>query len=364
MTERAPARLEMESLEFEFHALPWNVVFGNKASRRLPHFINQLGFKKVLVISTPGQAERAQVIAASLGDLCAGTFTGARMHVPADTVGQALEKVKQTGADCSVTIGGGSTTGLGKILALKADLPFIAIPTTYAGSEMTNIWGMTEGGKKQTGRDTKVVPLLTIYDPELTLDLPPPIAGPSGINAMAQAVVNVMTEKPNPIIAALAEDAIRVLAANLPIVVKEPHNGQARARVLYGACLAGAALGSGVTGIHHRLCHVLGGGFDTPHADTHAILLPYTVAFNSGAVPDGAGRVAAALNAEDAARGVFDLLKATGCKTSLQQIGIKASDLDDIAARAVQTPCANPRPVTLDGVRQLLQNAFEGSLSP
>ena len=354
----------MEPMEFEFHALPWNVIFGNQASRRLPHFINQLGFKKVLVISTPEQAQQAQSIAGSLGELCAGTFTGARMHVPADTFRQALEKVRQTAADCSVTIGGGSTTGLGKILALKADLPFIAIPTTYAGSEMTNIWGMTEGGKKQTGRDTKVVPLLTIYDPELTLDLPPAIAGPSGINAMAQAVVNVMTEKPNPIIAALAEDAIRVLAASLPVVVKEPHNGEARARALYGACLAGAALGTGVTGVHHRLCHVLGGGYDTPHADTHAILLPHTIAFNSGAVPEAAGRVAAALNVRDAAQGVFDLLKATGCKTSLAQIGIKESDLDDVAARAVQTPCTNPQPVTFDGVRKLLQNAFEGSLFP
>ena len=353
----------MEAIEFEFHALPWNIVFGDNAVQRLPLFVNQLGFKKVLVLSTQEQAEQAQHLADLLGTSCVGIFSEAKMHVPIETYDKALEKVKQTGADCCVTIGGGSTTGLGKILSLKADIPFIAIPTTYAGSEMTNIWGITKEGKKYTGRDKRVIPVLTVYDPELTLDLPPEIAGPSGINAMAQAVVNIMTEKPNPIIAALAEDAIRALATSLPVIIKEPHNRQARSQALYGACLAGGALGTGVTGLHHRLCHILGGSYNTPHADTHTILLPHTIAFNSKAVPEGAKRVAAALNTHDAAWGIFDLLKVIGAKTALREIGLKETDLDDVAALATQTPCSNPEPVTLEGVRELLQNAFEGNLA-
>ena len=353
----------MEAIEFEFNALPWNIVFGDKSIRRLPQFLTRLGYSKALVLSTPELAGQAQQVAGLLGEACTGIYSEARMHVPVETYNQALEKARQTGADCSVTIGGGSTTGLGKILALKADIPFIAIPTTYAGSEMTNIWGITDGGKKQTGRNRKVVPLMTIYDPELTLDLPPEIAGPSGINAMAQAVVNVMTDKPNPIIAALADDAIRVLAAGLPVIIKEPHNRRARSMVLYGACLAGAALGTGVTGIHHRLCHALGGSYNTPHADTHAILLPHTIAFNSRAVPEAAGRVAMALNTHNAAWGVFELLKVVGSKTSLREIGLKETDLDDVAAQVTQTPCSNPQPVTFEGVRKLLQDAFEGRLS-
>ena len=350
----------METIEFEFKALPWNIVFGRNALRRLPQALSQFGFRKALVLSTPGQREQAQQVAVLIGDHCAGIFSEAKMHVPVATYQQALAEVQRSGADCSVTVGGGSTTGLGKILALKAKLPFIAVPTTYAGSEMTNIWGLTDRGTKRTGRDIKVVPLLTLYDPELTLALPAGITGSSGMNAMAHAVVTVMAEKRNPVISALAEQAIRALASSLPVLVKAGNNLEARTQALYGACLAGAALGAGTTGIHHRLCHILGGTYHTPHADTHAILLPHTIAYNSRAVPEGAGRVAAAMNCESAAQGMYELLMGICSRTSLSDIGITENDINDIAGLATQTPCQNPEPVTTERINVLLKNACHG----
>ena len=125
------------------------------------------------------------------------------------TVIEAVSEVERLGADCSLALGGGSTTGLGKVLALRLGLPNIVIPTSYAGSEMTNIWGMTEEGRKITGRDNIVLPTLTLYDPELTLSLPPAFAGPSGLNAMAQAVVNVAADNVNLIVSLMALEAVR-----------------------------------------------------------------------------------------------------------------------------------------------------------
>jgi len=347
-------------MEFEFAALPWRIIFGAGALRRLPDELDCRSLTRVLVLSTPEQRHHADAVAALIGARCSGIFDQAVMHVPTTTVADAQALASSLDVNCTVSIGGGSTTGLGKALALKSGLANIAIPTTYAGSEMTNVWGMTEAGRKTTGRDNKVVPEFAIYDPELTLDLPAAISGPSGINAMAQAVVNVTAASPNPIISALAVDGIRALAGSLPTVVAEPHNIEARTEALYGACLAGAALGVGITNLHHRLCHTLGGSFNTPHADTHAILLAYSVAYNSAAVPDATRRVAEAMGVPDAAQGIYDLLHRVSEKTNLQHLGLSEADLAAAADIAIETPCNNPAEVTGEGVAELLLDAYHG----
>lgn len=346
--------------EFRLQTLPWNVIFGAGKLAALPQELTALGLERALVLSTPEQAADAERIAALLGDACAATFTGARMHVPADVAAAAANKARECGADCSVSIGGGSTTGLGKALALDPGIPLVAVPTTYAGSEMTNIWGMTDGGRKRTGRDLRVLPRLTIYDAELTLDLPPAIAGPSGMNALAQATINAKDPRTNPVIASMALEAIRAIAAALPIVMQSPRDLDARGELLYGASLAGAALGAGVTSLHHRLCHTLGGSFDTPHAETHTILLPYSVAYAAPAVPVLMERIARALGADDAARGIHALSTSLGLPTSLRDIGIGQGDLERIADIATETEVVNPRPVTREGVLDLLHQAWEG----
>lgn len=347
-------------MEFEFAALPWQIVFGPGTLKRLPEELSRRGFERALVLSTPEQRHHAEMVATLVGEHAVGIFDQAVMHVPTTTVASAARHAEACAADCTISIGGGSTTGLGKALALRLALPNVAIPTTYAGSEMTNVWGLTEDGRKTTGRDTRVVPAFTIYDPELTLDLPAAISGPSGINAMAQAVVNATAAKPNPIITALALDGIRALAASLPRIVESPGDLGARTEALYGACLCGAALGVGITSLHHRLCHTLGGSFNTPHADTHAILLAYSVAYNAAAVPHATQRVAEALGVPDAAGGIYDLLHRVSGKATLQHLGLREADLDRAAAIATETPCHNPAEVTRAGVRDLFERAFHG----
>ena len=347
-------------INFQYKALPWNIIFGAGALSRLPEELGKLGYSRALVLSTPNQVGDGQSIVNLLGDKAVGLFDQAMMHVPVETVAQATAEVKRLEADCSVSIGGGSTTGLGKALAFNLGLPNIAIPTSYAGSEMTNIWGITENNRKITSRDNVVVPALTIYDPKLTLTMPAAFAGASGLNAMAQAVANLVSKDPNPIVSVMAQEAIRALSHSLPIVISDPDNMEARTEAMYGACLAGGALGTGTTGLHHRLCHTFGGTFNTPHAETHTILLPHSVAYNAAATPAGAGKIADAMGVDDAATGIFELAKTIGVPTALKDIGVKRTDLDEAAAVATETPVNNPEPVTKERVRALLENAYHG----
>ncbi|KGE04566.1 maleylacetate reductase [Pseudohaliea rubra] len=347
-------------LDFSYRALPWNIVFGVGALARLPEELDKLKLSSALVLATPHQTADGTAVVELLGERAAGLYDKAVMHVPAETAADALKEAERLGADCTVSIGGGSTTGLGKALALKAGLPNVAIPTTYAGSEMTNVWGITEAGRKVTGRDERVVPNLVIYDPALTLTLPAGLAGPSGLNAMAQAVVNVASNALNPIVASMALDAIRALARSLPRIIEAPDDLAARSEALYGACLAGGALGTGVTGLHHRLCHTFGGTFNTPHAETHTILLPHSVAYNAEAAAEGTQRIAEALGVADAAQGLFELARRVGAPTALSAIGIREEDLDRAAAVATETPINNPAPVTHAQIRAMLQNAWQG----
>ena len=347
-------------MDFRYKALPWNIIFAAGARKRLPEELSKLGYSRALVLATPHQADTGQAIVEQLGDKAAGLFKRAMMHVPVETLNLAIAEVKRLDADCSVSVGGGSTTGLGKALAFNMDLPNIVLPTSYAGSEMTNLWAVTRGNRKITRRDDVVVPTLTIYDPELTLTMPPAFAAASGMNAMAQAVANAAAEDANPISSVMALEGIRALAHSLPVIISEPGNMDARAGAMYGASLAGAALGTGTTGLHHRLCHTFGGTFNTPHAETHTILLPHGVAYNAGARPEATRRIAEALGVSDAATGLFELAGTLGAPTALKDIGVKEADLDEAAAITVEKPVNNPEPVTRDRVRALLENAWHG----
>jgi len=234
------------------------------------------------------------------------------------------------------------------------------VPTTYAGSEMTPIWGITEGGVKRTGRDPRVLPRTVIYDPALTLGLPPRIAGPSGINALAHCVEALYAPDASPIITLMAEEGIRALAAGLPAVAHNPGDIDARAQALYGAWLAGTALGAATLGLHHKLCHTLGGSFNLPHAEVHTVILPHAAAYNAAAAPAALARVAQAMGAADAPGAIFDLAVTLGAPTALRDIGMRAEDLDAAADLSIRNPYPNPAPVTRTGVRRLLEDAFYG----
>lgn len=349
---------------FRYEALPWNVVSGAGAVRDVRRHLEALGLRRALVISTAGKADAGRRIVALLGDLAVGLFDDAAPHVPSAVVERASELARSRNADCSVSIGGGSTTGLGKALALRHGLPIVAIPTTYAGSEMTNIWGITEDGVKVTGRSRSVVPVMTIYDPELTLSMPPALTASSGLNALAQAVATVLSTRPNPFTTALALEAIRALFRGLPELLREPQNLALRTCVQNGASLAGAALGTGATGLHHRLCHVLGGTFGAPHAETHAILLPHTLAHDAPGATAGIERLREAMGVDDPAQAMFALGRRLGAPAALSEIGLRDIDLERIATLTLKTAIDAPVPVTSEGLRRVLVAALAGNAPP
>lgn len=337
---------------FLHRQLPWNVVFGSGAIKQLADAMDRLDLACAMVLTTPGRVDTGRDIASRIGAV--GIFDGARMHVPAATVADAVTAARDANAGCTVAIGGGSTIGLGKALALEAGLPNVAIPTTYSGSEMTNIWGITGESGKRTGRDRNVLPDLALYDPELTLDLPVDVTVCSGMNALAQAIANVGNDDDD--ISALALDAVKTVSAELPRTVNHPHDLQARSELLWGACLAGAALGAGSTGLHHKLCHIFGGTLGTPHAETHAVLLPHTVAYAAVDDPETADRIAKAIGSSDAAIGLHGLARGIGAPTTIKGLGVKEDKLLGVlqALRDDGVDFDEPRLLTT------LHNAFHG----
>ena len=336
------------------------VIFGIGSLDHLPEEVQRFGASRALVLATPEQEQVAGEAAARLGEVSAGVYAKAVMHVPIETARAAREEARRLGADCCVAVGGGSTVGLAKAIALESDIPIIAVPTTYAGSEMTPIWGITEAGVKKTGRDRRVLPRTVLYDPTLTVSLPAHISGPSGMNAIAHCVEGLYAQDANPIMTLMAAEGIRALARSLPVVVKEPANLEARADALYGAWLAGTVLGAVGMAIHHKLCHTLGGTFNLPHADVHTVILPHATAYNRDAVPDAMRLAANALGTIDAAQGLYDLAKSIGAPVALKDIGMPASGLDRAADLATQNPYYNPRPIERAAIRELLENAFHG----
>jgi maleylacetate reductase len=345
------------SFSFSYEALPMRVVFAAGAVSRIGDEIDALGLEHVAVLCTPGGRDLGQRVAGALGPRCAGLVAEARMHVPVEVADRAVAQVSDLAADGCVTVGGGSAIGLGKAVALRTGLPIVAVPTTYAGSEMTPVWGLTENGRKTTGRDRAVLPRSVVYDPGLTLSLPPQVSLTSGVNAMAHAAEALYAPDLSPLIGLQAGEGLRALAAALPRVVADPADPDARAEALYGAWLCGTCLGATTTGLHHKLCHALGGALDLPHAETHTVVLPYVLAFNA---PAGMVALRRALGADDPVTALRDMVSTLGGPVSLAAIGMRESDVDAVAETVAGTPFPNPRPVTREAVAHLLRRAWAG----
>ena len=345
---------------FVHEQLPQRVVFAPGAIERVPDETRRMNAGRALVLASPGRRALADDVSQQLGCDSAGVFAEAVMHVPAESVRAALEVAVRAGAGCAVAIGGGSTIGLAKALARENGMPIVAVPTTYSGSEMTPIYGVTDRGVKTTGRDPRVLPKAVVYDPALTLTLPPRLSAASAMNAIAHCVEALYAPNGNPAVSLLAIEGIRVLARALPTLIEQPSHLEARSDALLGAWLAGLALAATSVGLHHKLCHVLGGAFNLPHADLHAVMLPHATAFNRGAAPEAMRAIADALGAGDAAEGLYDLAQRIGAPLSLAEIGMPADGLDRAARLAVENPYANPRPIDYAGVRLVLDAAYHG----
>jgi maleylacetate reductase len=336
------------------------VVFGAGTVTGVPAEVEALGLERILLVASPSGAAPADALASALDLRLAERIDEVRQHVPETLATRATDVARGSGADGVLTIGGGSATGLGKAVAVATGVPLVAVPTTYSGSEATPVYGIT-GPRKRTGRDPRALPRVVVYDPELTKSMPRHVTATSGLNAVAHCVEATYSPDAEPVSTLVAERGLRLLASALPRAVRNPHDLAGREDALLGAYLAGWALGSAGTALHHTLCHVLGGDHGLGHGEVHAVLLPYVVAFNAPATPEAMGRVARALGTEDAVSGITDLAHTLGAPTSLRAIGMPEDGLGAAAERAsVAVGDRNPRPVDPDGLRRLLQDAFIG----
>jgi alcohol dehydrogenase class IV len=327
---------------------------------------------RVLVIAADAEAALADELTRRFHDRVAGVFSRVRQHVPVAIAEAAREAAAQLDADLLLCVGGGSTTGTAKAVAMTTRLPILAVPTTYAGSEMTPVWGLTEQARKTTGTDLAVLPRVVVYDPELTYSLPVDLTVASGFNAMAHCVEAFWGPRANPVTDVTAAEGIAALARGLPRLLESSVDPAGRHDALYGAWLAGSAFAVAGSGLHHKICHVLGGAFDLPHAATHAVVLPRVLSFNQSAVPDVAERIARSLDPRtpgtDAAERLLALQLQLGAPASLASVGLAAADLPvavDLVAEAVAGDALPDNPVQVDrsAVQRLLQAAWEGALT-
>jgi maleylacetate reductase len=346
---------------FTYQQQAMTVVFGVNESERLVEHLEPLEPQRVLIVHGSSGAALADRVVAVLGARAAGAFTDLAQHVPAGGAERAVSQAIAAGVDTVVAIGGGSAIGYAKVIALRTGARIAAVPTTYAGSEMTPIWGLTQDGVKKTGRAQAVMPRVVVYDPLMTLTLSATASAASGMNAIAHAVDAMYAPRMSPLVATIGTQAIAVLAAALPAVTRRVDDLEARTEACYGAHLAALVLSISGMALHHRICHVLGGRFGLPHAQTHAVVLPYAVAYNERDAPVVSAQVAAALDASGAASALWELRRRLQLPAALEELGMRADDLEDAAAAIVASPVNNPAPVTYTGVLTLLHAAFTGA---
>ena len=353
-------------LPFIHDAPATHVVFAPGSLAQVPAEVDRLGCTRVLLISGGPEGEFASLVAADLGHRLAGRWTEVVMHVPVEVSRRAVQHARELDADLLIALGGGSSTGMAKAIAKETGIPILAIPTTYAGSEMTQIWGQTENSRKVTGRDIAVLPVSVIYDPMLTLTLPVELSAASGMNALAHLVEGLYAPGVSPVSALIAGEGVRALASALPRVVANPVDVEARGDALYGAWLAGWTLGTTGMGIHHKICHTLGGTHDLPHAGVHSAVLAYATDFNESAAAPAMAVIResfarAGRPADTAAGAIWDLATEIGAPTSITSVGFDPQWIDETADIVSSAVVTNPREVTREGVQALLSKAVDGA---
>lgn len=362
-------------MQFVHDTLGQRVVLGSGlVAEAVATEVERLGAGPAMLIAAEPEAALADRVAAGLesaGLEVAVRWGEVRQHVPLELARRARAAAADAGVQVVVSVGGGSTTGLAKAVAMEQDVQVVAVPTTYAGSEATDVWGLTDEGTKTTGSDVRVLPAVVVYDAELTTTLPIDLTVASGLNALAHCVDSLWAPRADPINLALALEGARALSTGLPAVVEDGQDLAGREQCLYGAYLSAVSFASAGSGMHHKICHVLGGAYDLPHAPTHAVVLPYVLAHNAAAVPDVAGRLALALGGDPAAVGeepaqaavdaLEDLRVRLSAPRALADVGLAETDLPDAIGRCLEKiPGSNPVPVTEDSLGALLRAAWAG----
>lgn len=347
-------------MAFIHNALAAHVRFGSGTIASFPDVLEKIGCSRPYAVTTPRQGSELDALLGPHAGRLIGAFTRAEMHTPVHVTSEALDEINRSAADCVVAIGGGSAIGLCKAIALRTGLRQIAVPTTYAGSEMTPVLGQTENGRKTTLSDPRVQPDAVIYDVDLTLSMPVATSAASGLNALAHAIEGLYARDGNPLTRLMAEEAIRVLFAALPMIKADPADREARADALYGAWLAGMVLASSGMAIHHKLCHTLGGTFGLPHAETHAVVLPYALAYNAAVVPEAMAALRRAMGVPDPVAGLRSVSRELGLPQSLRELGMPECGVEKATTLALQSAYWNPRPLAEAPLRDLLDRVWAG----
>lgn len=349
------------TVNFTHTTLGQRVLFGSgKAARHLAAEVDRLDASRIMMIAADAEAGIADFVCAGISPVL--RWNDVVMHVPVEVAEKARDAAAEHCIDLLVCVGGGSTTGLAKAVALTSGIPIVAVPTTYAGSEATNVWGLTEAARKTTGVDDKVLPVSVIYDADLTLSLPVDLSVASGLNGMAHCIDSMWAPKADPINQALAAEGIRALNAGLPAIAAHPQDLPGREQALYGAYLSAVAFASAGSGMHHKICHVLGGTFNLPHAQTHATVLPYVLAFNAPEAPQAANRIAAAFGTDDPLDGLNRLRERLHAPKALADYGFTGEHIAEAVDLILPViPSSNPRPATRQNLTALLSAATAGS---
>lgn len=346
---------------FTWEAWPSRVVLAPGGLAQVAAEVDRIGAKKAVLIGG-GTSTRVALsrLRAALGERVVTEVAESAQHVPEELAGEVVALTEQAAADIVVTVGGGSATGLGKVVAMKCHVPLIAVPTTYAGSEMTPVWGRTSAARKETGHDPEVLPRAVVYDPELCVGMPARLAAASGMNALAHCIEAFWASGSNPVTDVIAGEGIRRLLAGLPRVVADQNDVDAHTDNLIGACMAGMSFAQAGSGIHHRTCHVLGGGWNLPHAETHAVVLPHSTALVAAWAPRAVERVTALLGGDDAPTALFAMVRMLGLPLSLAEIAMPANALDEAASRIAKATAGDPIAPDVTECLRMLEGAYAG----
>ena len=343
---------------FVYNAVPTNARFGVGEVRHLGQELDRLESQRVLFVTTPGGKRRHEDIVLHDNRFVA-VFDRVEPHCPEPTVQAVVSSFLDAGADTVVTLGGGSAIGLGKVLAAEHGAKFIAIPTTYSGSEVTPIYGRKIDGEKRTRVDRAAIPHAVIYDPELTLTLPAAETSSTGMNSLAHAVEALYPPAPNPIARQLAFEAVELLVRSLPICVEEPDNLGARSDALYAGFIGGLLVSMVGVALHHALGHILGGLFNMRHGDYNSAVLPQIVGFNQSAVPD-IGRAFERVGIRNPGEGVHRLVEQIGAPSNLRDLGMPEDGIELAARAALKKSPRNPRQYTAEDMLKLIGEAYYG----
>jgi alcohol dehydrogenase class IV len=376
--------------EFRYTAYAHEVIFGPGSIARLGEAVERFGWRQLMLCATGAarRGGRVALVEAALGERLTAVYERVQPHVQDVQVAEALVLANEQSVDAIIGLGGGSPIGMAKAVAAALEekrtahrtrattptdqplVPVVAIPTTYAGSEMTAVYGITHhkadgSARKITVSGPKIAPKLVLYDPRLTLDLPPEMTAATGINALAHCIEALYSITRHPLSTAAAVSGLSHIFSALPRCYAAGDDLEARAEMMRGSHLAGVALSTTVMGLHHGLCHVLGGTAGVPHGIANSIVLPHAMRFNADAIalqtpaqgwglhaaealgvtPDGRSETALV---EAAAQKVYELVGQMRLPQRLRDAGVAEADLPRLAQLAFQSRTVqnNPKPIT------------------